>query len=570
MATVNITPNNVTHTLPNYFYGFNVAPFYMDDVYLPTWKSLTQPLNLEIFRAHWWGIGLGSAPAPFGAGNPLVCPTSWTEAPAGSGRYEITNKAMDVCRENLLPNGGRTKLMLEGTAGTSSPRPHNTDDYYVLSNYETNVNDSFSPAGMAGWLKYFVNRYGLSEIWGHAHVNEPNNNHNDGTGGGGNWYQDDPLSFLEDERCRKWWVAHLKDYYGPAEVAHPEVPKLLLNYAGVGADSYNVNQIQEQLDGTGDSRGSNMGYFDVFDAHIYGGSGISQLRLNKQWYLPYTPNTGAESTGKSGYLAGFNKYRELLDARANSNPALDGRLKSMAMTEAFHNFSVADDNWKCGLADIGVAMISALKQKDWNLRCLIYHCLSRNTTALNASDQNAYLLALNGGNRPGNLVGTAAYYVQRQIVSPYLTKYKRQVLTTVTGSGATPASTSNNSIDRIHAISGLSADGTVLAILVMNSDLSNTEQLTINIGTTSTGPITGVRLPNGHITTPTAGASALPSITPFGVGASSFTTGVGGAPTLGIGEALFLLVPIPSASNPFGAATTSSTLNHYSLYGTYE
>ena len=482
----------------------------------------------EIYRVNPWKDDIGTP------SNPSI----QTECPGGH-RIDCWRSMLTALRAQALPSGQQTKFYWEPHSAPAAPLPT------TLSPCDaSNINSGdFSPANHLAWLNDWINRYGKSAILAVSAVNEPDNNLGDRSP---SWYSPTALgSQTAYSMSNDWWTVHNVDYYNALKVAG--VPYVSNNYAGVGANDYNYNDITNFLKGTAqtctDTRGPNTGKFDTFGAHIYGGpTNDDQSRLNAIFYTPY-------SQGKSNFVAGFTNYRNLLNQNGmSSNPMANTEIGNYTDASGSQDFS--GSNSDSALADLSDAIAAVNNRKAWNLQFIIYWSPNQDDHTCGGGNRDSMIYACNG-----TFYGGVRYQNFKSILGRYIDTYKQQVSESVSGSPLTPTGGANNAIQAIQTVAGLNSDGSKLGVVVENLDLTNSQAVTINLGKTASGNITGYKMPHSQ---PNDG-TPLPAIAAFGSGASTVTFGANGAPTLGPGDAVLLEIPISATSTPAPTVSLSAS-----------
>lgn len=236
-------------------------------------------------------------------------------------------------------------------------------------------------------------------------------------------------------------------------------------------NDYGPGEMSKHVLGTvsGFAGGSNVPYFDVLSWHSYNSYQTSdQSEANGFFY----PTLDADRGG----IKAFGDYcRSLLDSNS-------GTTKKQAITEGY---PVGGPTTSMGAwGEVLRAIVAGQNIGNWKLRAILYF-------ACNANDSDGMFQA------SSPYTPFPRYFALRDMVAPFFRGYKR-ILTPSAGAitvscGNTPGSDQGNPVPRIQVVAGLNADGTELAILAANVDLSTNETMTFNLGVTPTGQITGVR-----------------------------------------------------------------------------
>lgn len=503
MATVTLTPGTVTHVLADKFYGLNFAPFFRQDMLNTQWRALTSALQMEILRAHQWNWD-ANYPGwdDIRVGVPLLSPSPVVQ-------LQI-NPAPEVLPATKAPND--------------------------LTNFHTGARGATAFADL--YAEYIA--AGIVVPWVEM-GNEPSNLFTTtGTNGMGatahysavSGYANGAGEQTVRRHAETWNIVHMRRWADAIRARAATLGKAVKISGfswGNSQGLFDRNSMLKWLDGTPLPNGqsnpntvdSNMAWLDQLVDHPYAGLAgtgeTTQAALNGIVYLPFTE-------GKTNLSGFYEEMRSALDARG-------GSAKTVAWNEGS---SIGSDARISALADIATAIVGAAQQKRWNLDMCVYHSVNRIGTG---DTGNPGLYRVDGS---GTFVPTTRYYSQRDIISPFLRLYKRQIIASAatapiaTGSGFTPATSNANSVGRILRAAGVNADGSKIGVLLVNLDLSTGESVTVNFGATATTDATLVRLPS------TAGqTSQMVAGTISGTSGQTSTT-----VTLGPGEGLLVEVPI--------------------------
>ena len=542
---VTLDPSKVDHTLPQAFWGVTRPPTYYEDAGRADYMNLLLALKPELLRL--------SVP-PYDASLPTNMSEYWR------GLLQIYGS---------LQQADGTKLHPVLYSSPQTPLPSSIDPW-LASNVNDDPSDGRSPGGMVTWVEYLQQRFGHDSIAGIEPFNEP------ATLGGtelGDWYSPDSSSGRDPAvLAADWATVHLRQYTDALEAAGGDVatvPVYGASYSsGAGHFPWDLTAMTQTLDGTEPDTwpwpDSNLSHLDGLSFHAYADLVPDQTLFNSIFYPTFLlgdPND--PSTQKSGYLAAGNKWRQLLLDRGRPDLAL-------AQTEEYPRFlDNVENNYKGALYDIGQMIVSVDEQKAWNLKTYLYQSAGRMTISSSQTPPQDVPTFDDGlmvfDNRPGSptfgqfISGTVRYYALRDMIGPFVHDYKRQIPIGVSSGGTTPATAGDNAVRRIQVAAGLNAAGTKIGVLVGNFDLSQPEDVTFELGTVPSGPITGVYLPNSQ------GWSPLPSIAPINVSSTSFTR------TIGAGEAYFFEIPVGGTlgRTSVGASTNQGWGDFIDLSGPY-
>lgn len=253
---------------------------------------------------------------------------------------------------------------------------------------------------------------------------------------------------------------------------------------------------------------SNIPYINTLAGHSYGGGlfGSDVQGAINSYFYDAGGNEAAflAEGGKARIRTPLRLLRSYLDANGGSNVKL-GISEGGGLTPGSVN----------ALTDIAQAISFCQVAGVYGLDYLLVWSMNR------SSPQELMILRTDDGVNPTSEAGYQPgrrYYAFRDFWGKYMKTYKRQLQVTVSGSVDTPASANNNPVPSIQGVAGLNSDGSKLGIMLVNLDLSNTRQADVFWSSAAQGLITGVSAPNP------ASHAPLPTIAPFGNGATSFTT----------------------------------------------
>ena len=478
-ATITIDLAHPTHTLPTSFFGVGFGGYYHEDAQRGDYLALVKALSPELVRLHMYSRSPGTVAAP-------------------------SAEMADHLRmaEALVPIGVKILMQL-GAAPASSSRPPTE-----IANVD---GGDRGPSSHAAWVTELVRRFGAS-LHSVESYNEPATNV-------GAW-------FSSDRACADWATVHQRQYYDAVKTAAPSVP----HYGAVLATTsnhYAASEMQRFLYGQVPGwpwPDDNLKHLDVVSFHGYQSadavSGLPTLdfqsEINRAFYPHYDANRG-------GYFAGVDAFRKLLDAKGATSVHL-------AMTE-FGTFGTEGKRARGALMDAVLTTIAANHQAQWQLDQLSFHAVNRNLILADGSD------APGGGGDSIILFGpdrsfhtSVRYQVMKGILGPFLHGYKRQLSPTVV-SVPTPKTAADDAVDAVQSAAGWNAEGTRVAVLVLNVDLTASHTVKIDFGRAATGPITGRFMPASQ-----PFDAALPTIAPIHAD-SSFSA------TLGAGEVYLFEIP---------------------------
>lgn len=297
---------------------------------------------------------------------------------------------------------------------------------------------------------------------------------------------------------------------------------------------------------------SNIPYLDIVAIHSYGEGQFLNIQgyLNSYFwdsggteaqYLAEMgdPNNQSGGKGKGRFRAAFRLLRAYLDANGGS---------SVKFVICEGGGLIAFNQPSSGVYDVVQAISFCQIAHLYGLEYLLVWAFARSSDA-ETNMLGVYDDGIWNRTDPATYLPTQRYYAFRDMWGHYMKTFKRQVQITITAPAAnTPPSVSNNPVPRIQACAGLNSDGSKMGIMVANIDTTSTpaEQVTISWGSAAQGTITGRRLPQNHpqLSTP------MPTIAPFGNGATSLTTGVAGAPTMVAGDSFLFEIPLAPGQPP--------------------
>jgi hypothetical protein len=509
-ASINLCPSAVDHTLPAKFWGYGFSQYYYNDIIQPGYQQLFKQVAPEVIRNQ-----IGKA-----ANNGT--PTS----------PNILLKNMYGLSQTMKSQGLNLGVILNMESGPASLP--STVSPAATSNYDNTGNRS--PANEGALTNWFMD--GGIDVLGVEFYNEP--------GGNEKWYTQ-PSGYtgqLYVQERENWANVHQRQY---ADGVHQALnskgrsAKIIAGVQGTG-EGYGESRAQDFFCGCGTTVTSGGGWpwstdnlgstssgpiFDVYDFHPYPAGDQSQSGLNS---LAYPTLTWQH---QSSLLAFMETARSYLNSHGASS-------KQLAFDEGGFDSGTNID----ALGEGVYAVLSARNQAHWNLP--YYTLWSSNTNTVAGASIWPLFLTTDHVNFRNTIRSSAA----RDITGKFLHNYKRQMtgynVATVNGSGMTPGGAYSNPVQRIQASAGLSADGTKMAVLAVNMDLTNPQPFQINLGTTPAGAITATYMlentPVGNI--PTASISTS---------STSFTR------TLEPGSEYLFEIPISTSTSP--APTVSLTPN---------
>lgn len=478
-ASINLCPTSVDHTLPTKFWGWGMSRFAYQDLEKSSYQQLFKATGAEILRNQ---EGRGQNPGTPSSPDPFL--------------NDLRSFAQTMKSQGL--DLGVILNMESGPASLPSSVSPAT-----VSNYDQSGNRS--PANEGAMVNWMMD--GGVDVLGVEFYNEPDLNTA--------WYTG--TTQTDSNKREAWAYVHQRQY---ADGVHQALAPKGRNTDIIGGvmstgQGYGVTWAHDFFTGTGTIISDGGGWpwttnnvastssgpiFDTYVNHPYpgptgcGGQGV-QGRLNSLAY-PTVVNNCASS------------YYSFMEAVRSDLNSLGGSSKKLAFDEG------GDDTCtNVSALDEGVyAVLAARNQARWNLP---YFALwSSNTdSACGLADQNFPLfLTTDHVNFRDTIRSSAA----RDIIGKFLHNYKKQIAgpstSTVAGSGMTPGDGLNNPVQRIQASAGISADGTKMAVLAINMDLSSSQNFQINMGTTPAGPITQTYMLNntsaGNMPTATINTSS--------------------------------------------------------------
>jgi hypothetical protein len=476
-ASINLCASSVDHTLPAKFWGYGAARYFYQDFGKGSYQNLLKQVSPEVLR--------------------------WSEA--FNDQDPGTPSSPDLAEQNVLSldqymkaNGDDMGLSLQFNSGPATlPTTVSPSN---LTNYDQTGNRSpQNHAAMVGW---FLDNG--ADVIGYAPYNEPANN--------GQWYTGSDQTTINKREA--WAYVHQRIYADAvrqAMTARGRTIKIMGGVLGTG-EGYGTGWANSFFNGTGGIISSGGGWpwpdtnlvnlssgpiFDDYDFHPYpaGGSDI-QSGLNSLAY-PTLVNTNLSSL-----YAFMQTARGTLDGAGAAS-------KGLVMDEGGIDTNTNVD----ALTEGAYAVLMARYQAQWNVP--FFTLWSANTTS--SGGQGIWPLFTTPDHT--NFSMTEKAYAAEDIYGKFLHNYKKQItgygVKTVAGSGMTPGGAYSNSVERIQATAGVSADGTKMAVLAVNMDLNNSQPFQINTGTTPSADITATYMtqstPVGHM--PTSAITAASSFT---------------------------------------------------------
>lgn len=534
--TVTLQPGTVDHTLPDKFFGVS-AGGYSYNLLTENQQviDLVNGLQPEFWRmVAWtgtWGI-----------------PTT----PSDIARYR-----QDFARMTTTYNQQHGLDLPGFFIGTSAaPSSQNAQPYYDPNNVNT---ADRSPATAAAWMKWWTDNYpavnGKKRIVLWEAFNEPATAGNTTSCRSTDWYCGDKADYYAEY----WASIHLRNYSNAVKNALSGVvsPPTFGSFGYADAGTQNGDGgLKWEILGKGavpswPFADTNIPYMDAFTTHAYsflpgGVDNRPQASINQIFYPSYDAQTY-----KGGYQATLGRIRSILDANGGQNTKIAETEWEPAGSGLFHDGYLAPG----ALGDTAIAIVSANQQKNAKLELATVMDVDPDDITLNPNCDITKspcrldeVILRQGGS---TYIGSVRYYELRDMTIPFIHNYKDQISSTTASLPRTPATTVGNSVDAIQYSAGLNSSHSKMGILIGNYDMTNAHSVTINLGTTASGSITGKRmLQNMAINTP------IPSITPFGSGQSSITL------NMAAGEADFLEVPITSTPGTTFPSSGSITLTH--------
>lgn len=512
MASLSINPGVVTYTLNQYSCGVNQADYAYGDFANQYYRSLCLALQPEIVRS---------------------CPLS---RPMDYPAYANMREFHKYMHDNL----GSAYATMLSTSATPTPFPNGPASAVTAAITSA---AKYALADHQALFQDWVN-YGIPVLWWQGFNEAPNNSFP--TASAGNPYFV-PSGVLAQEQCQDWETIRSRDAYNAyhtkiAAMGRTGVTKVqaldtasISNVAGYGyTKGYLLGTMSS---GASNPNGSpnNIPFFDILGIHTYGGGLNSDFQSFGNAF--FRDNQVSEANflaegPKAKWVAPFRWLRAILDANG-------GSAMTFSITEGGGTF---DPNAGApnALYDVAQAIVFCQFSNLFKIDHLLVHAYNRSDPSLEEflllQDDGLYNKTSEAAYLPGR-----RYYAFRDMWGRYMRTYKRQVQVTITSASSnTPGGNNSNPVPRIQAVAGLNADGSKMAIMMANIDLSAAEQVTFELGAVTQGQITGFSLPMNHpqILAP------LPTIAPFGDGVSSFATGSAGAPAIAAGGSYLFEIPL--------------------------
>ena len=434
MATVAVNTGTINHTLPDKFWGFNFSVgFNSGDLSKAQYISLMQEINPEVFRWHDFKRSNGALFSGFNAGKTFiqnVFPSAKVILNPDSGPDNLPSTTSACSATNLAANGtGR------------SPSDH------------ANLLGQWLDAGINVSLYEFDN-----EPWGHC------------TSTGVAWYGGTGAN-PDGYKCETWVSVHQRNFFSSlsAAITSRGAATKVGGHVVSTSEGYSYSWTQNFIDadaiqGSCGSPyvgpGHNIPYFDTYVFHAYPANpdNTTQGRLNSL----LTDQTSPPANGTSLYSK-LKNTRSKLDAAG-------GTAKTICYDEAGFQSVTA----QAGLFDALYAVISSRYQATFKIDQYCLHSANTDTAS-----SGIYPIFTTPDHV--NFTRTVRSCQLRDISSPFIRNYKSQCVPTITGSGNTPGT---YPVPRIQASAGLNAGATKLAVLITNVDLTNSESVTIDLGST--------------------------------------------------------------------------------------
>ena len=455
-ASINLCPSSVDHTLPAKFWGYGFSQYYYNDLIQPGYQQLFRQVAPEVFRNQ---IGKGTNPGTPSSPNTLL-----------KNMYSLAQ----TMKSQGLDLGEIVNLESGPTSLPTTVSPA------TISNYDQTGNRS--PSNHGALVNWFMD--GGVDVLGYEAYNEPANNErwyaNTGTNGS--------RTQLDYNKAEAWAYVHQRQF---ADGVHQALSakgrsvKVLGGVLGTG-EGYGTGFAQQFYTGSGTIISDGGGWpwstnnlanttsgpiFDTYVFHPYPGNSDPQSGLNSLAYPTRTTNN------LSSLLAFMETTRSYLNANGGSS-------KQLAFDEGGFDLGTNVD----ALTEGVYAVLTARNQAHWNVP--YYTLWSANTNTVAGASIWPLFLTSDHVNFRNTIRSSAA----RDITGKFLHNYKKQLtgfnVATVGGSGMTPGGAYTNPVQRIQATAGVNSDGTKMAVLAVNMDLTNSQPFQVNLGTTATGPVT--------------------------------------------------------------------------------
>ena len=478
-ASINLCPTAVDHTLPAKFWGYGFSQYYYNDIIQPGYQQLFKQVAPEVIRDQIGKAANNGTPAS----------------------PNILLKNMYSLSQTMKSQGLNLGVILNMESGPASLP--STVSPATTSNYDSTGNRS--PANEGALTNWFMD--GGVDILGVEFYNEP--------GGNEKWYTQ-PAGYtgqLYVQERENWAYVHQRQYAdGVHQALGPKgrSTKILAAVQGTG-EGYGESRAQDFFCGCGTTVTSGGGWpwttdnlgntssgpiFDVYVFHPYPAGDQSQSGLNSLAYPTLTWQN------QSSLLAFMETARSYLNSHGASG-------KQLAYDEGGFDSGKNVD----ALGEGVYAVLTARNQAHWNIP--YYTVWSANTNTVAGASIWPLFLTSDHVNFRNTIRSSAA----RDITGKFLHNYKKQLtgynVATVSGSGMTPGGAYANPVQRIQATAGISADGTKMAVLAVNMDLTNSQPFQVNLGTTATGAVTATYMTQSTAVgnMPTASISATNTFT---------------------------------------------------------
>lgn len=547
MASFTIDPATITYTLNSLCAGVNINEYVSADMDNAFYRTLCRDLGMEIVRT-----------TALNAGQSNVAWHDWRDF------FQYMQGQLGSNFGVLLNTTAMPNPVSQGTSATS-----------ITASID--VHSGFAPADHATMYEEWVTSPYNINVIGWEWSNEPENM-TDAAVMHPPWF--DPAVYGAvgaQERAVDWCtIAHrnvVSTYTskisalgrtGLTKIVGSEEFGIVSGAAYDYVKAFVLGTITSGAGSNPNSPTSNIGYTDTVAFHDYaGGFGIANYQglANAYFYdsgadeSTWNTETGDPAfsgSSKSKFRSGTRLIRGILDANGGSSVTM---LIGEGAGGLFYPGGTQDLTKPNPLIDIAQAISFCQVAGTYKLDSL-------NCWSMNRSGDVENFILIEDGSSPQNPTSEAGflpgrkYYAAKDFYFKYMRLYKQQVQVTITSAaGNSPSSASVNAVPRIQICAGLNSDKTKMAIMVTNVDLATAEQANISWGTTTAqGNIVGVSCPVDQ------GNAALTAITSFGSGATSLTTGSGGAPSLPAGGSFLFEITGDFGSAPPPPSVTSEHL----------
>lgn len=523
MASVSVNASVVDHVLPTYFAGIGLAYLNSGDFAVQAYRNALTNLNPEVIRLN-----------PFHSPGTVASPNS-----------NFTNMR-DLCAF-LGTNVG----VWMGTTGAHPIGTPSAISEVSTTNYEADGGGR-SPNDSADWLANFLSHN--VNVLGMEFYNEPDNcaaSTASSHPGDGPWFGPGGASPLQSDinKCVTW-AASIHRQYRTAivnKVANLGVSMPKIGGAVVSAaQSYAQTWAKDFSSGAAASGATwpysdgNWNYFDTLSFHPYQRGSTNQGILNSIYYNPAQSTIDSASSIGLSTMSFLNNISRYFAAQGHATKKL-----------AYNEYGDGTGNAFSGLVEVAHAIIGFGWQAQFGIDYISTWSGNRST------DSGDYPICAN----TSYSLNTRAC-AMRDLVFYFSRNYKRVVNFAQSGSN-TPSSGdsggNNNAVPRLPWVAGLNSDGSKLAVLVANIDLTNSEAFTFS-WSNRTASGSGASFRQLLSTTTTSGSTPLPTGTQALTG-QSFTR------TLEAGSAYLFEIPLIAAGTPAPVNTVAPAVTGTTTQG---